>query len=117
MVTTPEGRIKSKVKALFNRYNVWYFMPANNGYGRAGVPDFVACANGRFISVETKADGTKRTTVLQDLCSSEITRHGGYYAVVFDDVTLSGLEAYLKVGLGMIDVSSRERKGTGTEAE
>ena len=92
-------------------------MPANNGYGRAGVPDFVACANGRFISVETKADGTKKTTVLQNLCGQAIASHGGYYAVVFDDATLLNLEAYIKVGLGMIDVSSRERESTGTEVE
>jgi len=104
MATTPEGRIKTKVKALFNKYGVWYFMPANNGYGRAGVPDFVACAKGRFIGVETKADGTKKTTVLQELCGGAIRKHNGYYAVVFDDVTLSGLETYLKIGLGMEDV-------------
>jgi hypothetical protein len=117
MATTPEGRIKAKVKALFHRYNVWYFMPANNGYGRSGVPDFVACANGRFIGVETKADGTKKATALQELCGQAIISSGAYYAVVFDDFTLLSLEIYLKVGLGMVDVSSRGRKGTGTEAE
>lgn len=101
MATTPEGRIKAKVKALFHRYNVWYFMPANNGYGKSGIPDFIACANGRFIGVETKADATKKTTALQDLCGEAIRKHNGYYAVVFDDVTLSGLETYLKVGLGI----------------
>jgi len=106
MATTPEGRIKAKVKALFNRYGVWYFMPANNGYGKSGVPDFIACANGMFIGVETKADATKKTTALQDLCGEAIRRHNGYYAVVSDDVTLFILEAYLRVGLGMEDVGS-----------
>lgn len=117
MATTPEGRIKAKVKALFNMYGVWYFMPANNGYGKSGVPDFIACADGKFIGVETKADATKKTTALQDLCGEAIKKHNGYYAVVFDDVTLLRLEIHLKFVLGMEDVSSRERKGTGTEAE
>lgn len=105
MATTPEGRIKAKVKALFKRYNVWYFMPANNGYGRAGVPDFIACANGKFIGVETKADGTKKATPLQIACGQEIVRNGGYFIIVYDDDTLAILEAYLVVVIGMKNVS------------
>ena len=31
------------------------------GYGKSGVPDIVACVNGRFVGVECKANGNKAT--------------------------------------------------------
>jgi len=36
---TPEAKVKRKVTAVLKKHGCWYFFPASNGYGRAGIPD------------------------------------------------------------------------------
>lgn len=96
MAQTPEGKIKKKVVELLHKYNVWYFFPASNGFGKAGIPDVVACFNGKFISVECKADATKKPTELQLQRGREIQRAGGVWMVVCDEQSLLTLEFAIK---------------------
>ena len=50
-----EADVKKIVKdVLKDTKNCWWFMPPANGYGRAGIPDFVGCVNGYLFAVETK---------------------------------------------------------------
>jgi hypothetical protein len=93
---TPESKVKRKVSALFKELGIWYFMPASNGFGRAGVPDYVACVDGTFVGVETKADKTKKPTPLQIQCGELIQQSGGYWMVVCDDTTLEELRELCK---------------------
>jgi len=51
MATTPEGKVKAKVKKLLDEMKVYYFCPATGGYGRSGIPDFICCYNGKFLSI------------------------------------------------------------------
>jgi hypothetical protein len=86
MASTPEGRVKSAVKAELIRRGIWFYMPVQNGMGQVGIPDFVCCWNGRFLGVETKAPGKlKHTTPNQDRVLAEIRDHAGH-ALVVDDV-------------------------------
>lgn len=78
---TPEGKVKKDVKALFAARKVHYTMPVSNGMGKMGQGDFIACANGRYLSVETKADGKKMTT-LQELNAEKVREAGGIAVVV-----------------------------------
>lgn len=82
---TPEGRVKAKIKARLKERGIWFCMPIGTGYGTSGVPDFICCANGRFLAIEAKAPGRARnTTVLQDQQIMAIHKAGGV-AVVVDD--------------------------------
>lgn len=54
-----EKDVKEQVKKLLKKHNIWYFMPQGNGYGRQGIPDFIACAGGLFVAIETKYGGNK----------------------------------------------------------
>lgn len=84
---TPEGRVKAKVKALLKERGVWYFMPANNGMGRSGIPDFICCHKGKLVAIETKAPGRRNdTTPLQKMQIEGINLAGGT-AMVIDDAT------------------------------
>jgi len=57
------------------------------GFGKSGVPDFLVCANGRFVAIETKAPGKRNnTTAMQKLQITAINASGGI-AVVIDDVS------------------------------
>ena len=88
---TPEGKVKAKVKALLKKYNCYYFMPVP--YGHAGTPDFIACMNGSFIGIETKA-GNNKTTKLQDIEHQLITQAGGCVYIVNED-SIPALETLL----------------------
>lgn len=95
MADTPEKRVKKKVVELFKKYQVWYFMPANNGFGKSGIPDFIGIVRGRFVGVECKADKTKKPTELQIKRGKEIVEAGGMWMVVYDADTLAALEKFI----------------------
>jgi Holliday junction resolvase len=79
---TPESKVKKKVREILEkREPSYFFMPAMNGYGSSGVPDFVACIEGRFYGIECKADGNKPTRLqLKNL--QQIVDAGGHAFVV-----------------------------------
>ena len=82
---TPEGRVKEKVKKLLKGRGIWYFMPAANGFGRVGIPDFICCMDGKFLAIETKAPGKRdNTTANQENRINEIRAAKGW-ALVVDD--------------------------------
>lgn len=73
---TPEAAVKNAVKKLLADSQVYFFMPPGSGYGRAGIPDIVACKNGHFIGIECKA-GRGKTTALQERELERIRTAGG----------------------------------------
>ena len=92
MARTPEGKVKDQIKAWLKTHKVWFFLPANNGMGQSGIPDFICCAKGRFVGIEAKAPGKRGcTTALQDMQLQLIHEAGGL-SIIVDDVTqLEGL--------------------------
>jgi hypothetical protein len=81
MATTPEAKVKAKVKAVLNKYGAYHFSPATGGYGKSGVPDIIACYEGKFLAIECKA-GTNKTTALQEANLAHINRQGGLAFVI-----------------------------------
>ena len=69
MGTTPEGKIKEQIGKALTLLGAWFFKPVSKGYGRSGIPDFIACVPvtitrdmvgqrvGLFVGIETKAEG------------------------------------------------------------
>lgn len=94
-MTTPEGKVKDKVKKILKEKGLYFFMPPMNGYGSSGVPDIIACQDGHFIGIECKANGNK-TTALQEKQMTQIREHGGTTIVV--DETGVGVLALLLSG-------------------
>jgi hypothetical protein len=92
---TPEGKVKAKVVKLLKEMGIWYFFPANNGFGKSGIPDIIAIVDGSFVGVEVKS-ATGKPTQLQKICGREIEKAGGAWMVVSDDITLAALEAVIK---------------------
>jgi hypothetical protein len=93
---TPEGKVKRSVTTLLKEHGVWYFFPANNGFGKAGIPDIIAIMKGTFVGIEVKADATKKPTALQIKCGEEIQRAGGLWLVVCDKSSLELLETIIR---------------------
>ena len=83
MAQTPEKRVKTKVEAVLKSEGAYYFFPATHGYGRSGVPDIIACVNGRFLAIECKAGGNKPTAL--QVREIELIRLAGGVAVVANE--------------------------------
>lgn len=81
---TPEGKVKAKCVDVLKKYGAYYFFPAQNGYGRAGIPDIVACYKGHFLAIECKA-GFNKPTALQEREMATIQKAGGSAMVVRED--------------------------------
>ena len=94
MAATPEKLVKNKIKVILQDGGVYYAMPIGSGYGNAGVPDFLACVNGRFLAVEAKA-GKGETTALQDAHLEKIKTAGGVSMVV-NELNLDQLKETIK---------------------
>jgi hypothetical protein len=56
-------------------------MPIGTGYGNSGVPDFLVCMKGRFVSIEAKA-GKGKPTLLQEDNMRRIREAGGIALVI-----------------------------------
>lgn len=60
-MTTPEGRVKAKLRSILKRYaGIHTYWPVPSGYGGSTL-DVLGCYRGRFFAVETKAEGKKPT--------------------------------------------------------
>lgn len=86
MAMKPEERVKAAVKKYLTAIGAWWCMPIGSGWGRAGIPDFLVCYQGRFYGIETKAPGKRsNTTTMQDREIAGINQAQGT-ALVIDDV-------------------------------
>ena len=81
MATTPEAKVKAKIKAILKSHSIYYAMPIGTGYGNSGVPDFLCCVNGKFVAIEAKA-GKGEVTALQLKNLSDVNKAGGYTLVI-----------------------------------
>ena len=94
-MATPEGRIKAKVKAALKTLPVSFqHWPVQSGMG-APILDCIACINGRYIAIETKAPG-KRPTPRQHMLIEQIEQAGGQTFVVDDDLSLGAAIDWIK---------------------
>lgn len=101
MATTPEGKIKSRIKKLLNKHLVYSHMPVQNGMGTPSL-DYVCCWRGLYIAIEAKAPG-KKPTKRQEKTMGQVRKAGGYAFVVHDDATLALLDRFFISMGAMID--------------
>ncbi len=94
MALTPETRVKRRVTDILRKYDAYFFFPASNGFGRAGIPDIIACYRGQFIAIECKA-GKNTTTALQRRELRAIEDAGGY-ALVINETNIEQVETVLQ---------------------
>jgi len=88
--STPEGRVKKRLRAFLDSIGAFYSQPIGSGYGSNGDPDFIACvptSNGPsiFVGIEVKADKTKKPSALQGAKLNHINHSGGIGVVYHKD--------------------------------
>lgn len=58
---TPEAKVKARINHILQQANnVWYFMPVQNGMGKATL-DYIGAHHGRAFAIEAKAPGKEPT--------------------------------------------------------
>lgn len=91
-MTTPEGKIKDKVKAYLDSIGAYYFMPVQMGYGKRTL-DFLCCVRGHFVAIETKRPG-KAMAPFQSRIQEEISNAGGVAIRIRDQLELEWFKDY-----------------------
>ena len=103
MSTTPEGKVKRKVKSILKKFeeHVWYDMPVPAGFGKSTL-DFLGMIDGQFFAIETKR-ADKAPTALQQQMLAEIRAKGGITFVIIgeDSPVLKQLEHWLAARLAL----------------
>lgn len=83
IIITNEYGVKAQVKKILKRLDVFYFMPAANGFGMTGTTDFIAIVRGQFVGIETKF-GTRPMTANQVRFCQQVLAAGGRHYLVTD---------------------------------
>lgn len=58
---TAHSNLLKAICAHLDSIGAWYVHTNSHGYGRRGIPDVVACVNGRFLAIEAKVKPDKPT--------------------------------------------------------
>lgn len=90
---TPEKKVKTKVKRILDKLGAYHCSPATGGYGASGVPDIIACWQGKFIGIECKANGNT-PTALQQKHLRDISIAKGK-ALLIDETNIDMLECLI----------------------
>jgi hypothetical protein len=90
----PEAVVKRKVKAALKEIGAFQHWPVQSGMG-APILDCIACINGRYIAIETKAAG-KHPTPRQHMLIEQIEQAGGWTYVIDGDVSIAAMLEDLK---------------------
>lgn len=77
-----EKDLKKDVKKLLDDEGVRWFMPVPTGFSENAV-DFLCCARGTFLAIETKVGNNKPTKLQLDFLVS-IIKAGGSAVVAYD---------------------------------
>ncbi len=77
-----EKNFENKVKHFLKESGAWFVKFFANRMTKAGVPDILACLNGRFIGIEVKATNG-RPSDLQVWNIEKIRQAGGYAFVLY----------------------------------
>jgi len=95
MAATPESKVKAQLRKKLDALGIYHFMPAANGFGRAGIPDVIGCYNGQFVAFECKA-GKGKTTALQEREIGRIQSAKGW-AFVISELNVEHVEELLRM--------------------
>jgi hypothetical protein len=79
-----EKNFENRLKRWLESQGVWHVKFFANRNTRAGVPDILACINGRFVGIELKGPNGKPSP-LQVYHCGKITESGGIAVIVWPD--------------------------------
>ena len=76
-----EKKVENKIKKWLKDRNYWYFKVHGSIYQPAGIPDILACINGKFVAIEVKRTDGGVISPLQKAQIEKIKENGGIAGV------------------------------------
>lgn len=78
-----EKTLENKIKEHLKKNGHFHFKFFANAMTKTGVPDIIACINGRFVGIEVKnPNGKGVISLMQQLTCNEINLQGGNAIIV-----------------------------------
>ena len=77
-----EKQFENKIKKFLKDNNIWYVKYFANAFTQSGIPDILACVNGRFVAIEVKAEKGKPSE-LQLYHQQKIKDSGGIAYILY----------------------------------
>src|SRR5690606_41644066 len=77
-----EKTIENRIKRYLDSIGAWYLKVHGSAFQRSGVPDIIACVNGKFVGIEVKKPGGI-VSPLQRAKIEQIQKAGGIAFVVY----------------------------------
>lgn len=75
-----EKVIENKIKEYLTSKGIYHFKIHGDNFVKPGLPDIVACCNGKFLAIEVKRPGAKNEqSEAQKIHQRNITKSGGVY--------------------------------------
>lgn len=79
-----EKRYEDKIKRFLKKRGIWFVKYFANRNTKVGVPDILACVNGKFVAIEVKASNGKPSPLQIDN-RDEIRQCGGVSVIVYPE--------------------------------
>lgn len=77
-----EKSIENQIKKWLDSNGYWWMKVHGDMFQKAGVPDIIACINGKFVGIEVKRPGG-RVSELQKHQIEQIQKSGGVAFVAY----------------------------------
>jgi hypothetical protein len=83
VTTQPEAKISKAIMDALRKRGIFCFKVHGSAEQMSGIPDILACVEGRFVGLETKMPAKrKNTSARQELVMAQINQSGGIAVVV-----------------------------------
>lgn len=76
-----EKKVENKIKKWLKDRDYWYFKVHGSIYQPSGIPDILACVNGKFVAIEVKRSDRGVVSPLQKAQIQKIKENGGIAGV------------------------------------
>lgn len=86
-----EKTVENKIKKWLKDKGYWFFKVHGSIYQPAGIPDILACINGKFVAVEVKRTKGGIVSALQKAQIEKIKENGGIAGVA------NSIEEFLEI--------------------
>ena len=77
-----EKNYENKIKKFLKEKNIWFVKYFANAFTKSGIPDILACVNGKFVAIEVKAENGKPSE-LQLYHKKKIEESGGKAYILY----------------------------------
>lgn len=80
-VNLKEKAVENKIKKWLKDKNYWFFKVHGSIFQPSGIPDILACINGKFVAIEVKRTKGGVVSPLQKAQIAKIKENGGIAGV------------------------------------